>query len=108
MILVTSVILPSLGRKLLALDNPVPLSAICKKHPLKQEFVMTAKVFKFPHDETHVIFSLMKTAKRLEETSADQCVKVQRDIINLLLLECRRSNIRTRVVARALKTLSDE
>ena len=92
----------------MALDSLAPLSAIDKKRPLKQEVVMTAKVFKFPHDETHVICSLIKTAKRLEETSADQCVKVQRDIINLLLLECRRSNIRTRVVVRALKTLSEE
>jgi hypothetical protein len=92
----------------LALDNPVPLSAICKKHPLQQEVVMTAEVFKFPHDDKDVIISLMKTAQRLEETSADQCIKVQRDIINLLLLECRRSNIRTRVVVRALKTLSAE
>ena len=69
---------------------------------------MTAEVFKFPHDDKDVIISLMKTAKRLEETSADQCIKVQRDIINLLLLECRRSNIRTRAVVRALKTLSNE
>ena len=69
---------------------------------------MAAEVFKFPHDETHVIYSLIKTAKRLEETSVAQCVKVQKDIINLLLIECRRSNIRTRAVVRALKTLSNE
>ena len=69
---------------------------------------MTAEVHKFPHDETHVIYSLIKTAKRLEETSAAQCVKVQKDIIKLLLLECRRSSIRTRAVVRTLKTLSDE
>ena len=69
---------------------------------------MTAEVFKFPHDEKHVILSLMKTAKRLEKRSPTQCIKVQRDIINLLVLECNRSHLKAGIVLKALKNLSDD
>ena len=69
---------------------------------------MTGEVFKFPHDEKHVILSLMKTAKRLEKTSSDQCIKVQREIINLLVLECNRSHLKARIVLKVLKNLSDD
>ena len=68
---------------------------------------MTAEVFKFPHNEKQVILTLMKTAKRLENNSADQCIKVQREIINLLMLECNRSNQKARAVLRTLNMLSD-
>lgn len=69
---------------------------------------MTAEVSKFPHDEKHVILSLMKTAKRLEKTSANQCIRVQRDIINLLVLECNRSNLEARAVYKGFKTVSEK
>ena len=69
---------------------------------------MTAEVSKFLHDQKHVILSLMKTAKRLEKTSANQCIRVQRDIINLLVLECKRSNLEARAVFKVLRSLTDE
>ena len=95
-------------RKPSELDSLAPLSAIGKKHSPNQEVVRTAEVSKFPHDEKHVILSLMKTAKRLEKTSANQCIRVQRDIINLLVLECNRSNLEARAVFKVLRSLTNE
>ena len=98
----------SIDRKPLPLDSLAPLSAIGKKHSPNQEVLMTAEVSKFPHDQKYVILSLMKTAKRLEKTSANQCIRVQRDIINLLVLECNRSNLEARAVFKVLRSLTDE
>ena len=67
---------------------------------------MTAEVCKFPHDEKHVILSLIKTAKRLEKTSPNQCIRVQRDIINFLVLECNRSKLEASAVLKVLRSLT--
>lgn len=51
---------------------------------------MAAEILKFPHNNKDVILSLMETAKLLEETSAEQCISIQRDVIDLLVIECNR------------------
>jgi hypothetical protein len=69
---------------------------------------MTTEVSKFPHDEKHVLLARMTTAKRLEHTAPTQCIRVPRDIINLLVLECNRSNLEARAVFKVLSSLTDD
>jgi len=69
---------------------------------------MAAEILKFPHNNKDVILSLMETAKLLEKTSPEQCISIQRDVIDLLIIECNRSALTARVVFKAFKTVSEE
>ena len=45
---------------------------------------MTAEVFKFPHRRSHVIKSLLETAKCLEKTAPEDCIAIQGQVIAML------------------------
>ena len=46
--------------------------------------VLNAEVLKFPHRRSHVIKPLLETAKRLEDTSPETCIAIQRQVIAVI------------------------
>jgi len=69
---------------------------------------MTAEILKFPHNNKDVILSLMETAKLLEETSPEQCISIQRDVIDLLVIECNHSALTARAVFKAFEIIQSQ
>ena len=69
---------------------------------------MTAEIVKFPHNNKDVILSLMETAKLLEKTSPEQCISIQRDVKDLLIIECNRSALTARAVYKGFRNVSEE
>ena len=68
---------------------------------------MPSNVINFPHDRKHLIQSLLRTAQLFEDTSPSQCVGVQKEIISMLALECKRSTIAANAAKAALESLLD-
>ena len=52
---------------------------------------MTAEVLKFPHRRSDVIKSLLKTAKRLEDSSPETCIAIQGQVIAMMSEEVAQS-----------------
>ena len=64
---------------------------------------MTAEVLKFPHRRSHVIKSLLETAKRLKETSPETCIAIQGQVIAMMSEEVAQSR---RTAYAAMKALA--
>ena len=64
---------------------------------------MTAEVLKFPHRRSHVIKSLLETAKRLEESSPETCIAIQGQVIAMMSEEVAQSR---RTAYGAMKAMS--
>ena len=65
---------------------------------------MTSEVLKFPHRRSHVIKSLLKTAKRLKDTSPEGCIGLQTHALALMALELKKARY---AAERALEEMLD-
>ncbi len=52
---------------------------------------MAADAEQFPLDESHLIKSLMKTARVVRDDSPEQCIEILSKVIALMALEWKRS-----------------
>jgi hypothetical protein len=53
--------------------------------------VLTAEVLKFPKEKHNVAFTLLKAATRLERSSPEACIALQRRAIALMALELKQA-----------------
>ena len=67
---------------------------------------MTAEVLKFPHRRSHVIKSLLETAKRLEKTAPEDCIAIQGQVIAMLSVEVSQSRRTAYAAMRAMSAMS--
>ena len=70
--------------------------------------VLTAEVLKFPHRRSHVIKSLLKTAKRLEDTSPETCIAIQGQVIAMMSEEVAQSRRTAYAAMKAMRAMSKE
>ena len=68
---------------------------------------MTAEVLKFPHRSSHVIKSLLKTAKRLEESSPETCIAIQGQVIAMMSEEVAQSRRTAYAAMKAMSAMSE-
>ena len=68
---------------------------------------MTAEVLKFPHRRSHVIKSLLETAKRLEKTAPEDCIAIQGQVIYMLSVEVSQSRRTAYAAMRAMRAMSE-
>ena len=68
---------------------------------------MTAEVLKFPHRRSHVIKSLLKTAKRLEDSSPETCIAIQGQVIAMMSEEVAQSRRTAYAAMRALEAIDE-
>ena len=66
---------------------------------------MTAEVLKFPHRRSHVIKSLLETAKRLEDSSPETCIAIQGQVIAMMSEEVTQSRRTAYAAMRALQAI---
>ena len=66
------------------LTNPQPNLLRLKKAQAIWRGVLTAEVLKFPHRRSDVIKSLLRTAKRLEDSSPETCIAIQGQVIAMM------------------------
>ena len=66
---------------------------------------MTAEVLKFPHRRSHVIKSLLETARRFEDTSPETCIAIQGQVIAMMSEEVAQSRRTAYAAMRALQKL---
>ena len=64
---------------------------------------MTAEVLKFPHRRSHVIKSLLETAKRLKDSSPETCIAIQGQVIAMMSEEVAQSRRTAYAAMRAMK-----
>ena len=69
---------------------------------------MTAEVLKFPHRRSHVIKSLLETAKRLEKTASEDCITIQGQVIAMLSNKVAQPRRTAYAAMRALSVMSEE
>ena len=69
---------------------------------------MTAEVLKFPHRRSHVIKSLLETAKRLEDSSPETCIAIQGQVIATMSEEVAQSRRTAYAAMRAMSAMSEE
>ena len=68
---------------------------------------MTAEVLKFPHRRSHVIKSLLETAKLLEDTSPETCIAIQGQVIAMMSEEVAQSRRTAYAAMRALTAMKE-
>ena len=68
---------------------------------------MTAEVLKFPHRRSHVIKSLLETAKRLEYSSPETCIAIQGQVIAMMSEEVAQSRRTAYAAMRALTAMRE-
>ena len=68
---------------------------------------MTAEVLKFPHRRSHVIKSLLETAKRLEDSSPETCIAIQGQVIAMMSEEVAQSRRTAYAAIRALTAMRE-
>ena len=68
---------------------------------------MTAEVLKFPHRRSHVIKSLLETAKRLEDTSPETCIAIQGQVIAMMSDEVAQSRRTAYAAMKAMCAMSE-
>ena len=68
---------------------------------------MTAEVLKFPHRRSHVIKSLLKTAKRLKDSSPETCIAIQGQVIAMMSEEVAQSRRTAYAAMRAMSAMSE-
>ena len=64
---------------------------------------MTAEVLNFPHRSSHVIKSLLETAKLLKDTSPGTCIAIQGQVVAMISEEVAQSR---RTAYAAMKAMS--
>ena len=68
---------------------------------------MTAEVLKFPHRTSHVIKSLLETAKRVEESSPETCIAIQGQVIAMMSEEVAQSRRTAYAAMKAMSAMSE-
>ncbi len=68
---------------------------------------MTGEVLKFPHRRSHVIKSLLETAKRLEDTSPETCIAIQGQVIAMMSEEVTQSRRTAYAAMKAMSAMSE-
>ena len=64
---------------------------------------MTAEVLKFPKEKHNVAFTLLKAATRLEKSSPESCIALQRRAIALMALELKQARYAAYAAGKALE-----
>ena len=64
---------------------------------------MTAEVLKFPKENHNVAFTLLKAATRLEKSSPEGCIALQRRAIALMALELKQARYAAYAAEKALE-----
>ena len=64
---------------------------------------MTAEVLKFPKEKHNVAFTLLKAATRLEKSSPEGCIALQRRAIALMALELKQARYAAYAAEKALE-----
>jgi len=88
------------------LTTPRPNLLWLKKAQAIWRGVLTAEVLKFPHRRSHVIQSLLETAKRLEKTAPEDCIAIQGQVIAMLSVEVSQSRRTAYAAMRAMSAMS--
>ena len=68
---------------------------------------MNADILDFPKKQSHVIVSLCRTAEILADDHPRRCIEIQKDVIRMLMLECRKVSISARAAQIGLDRLLD-
>ena len=68
---------------------------------------MTAEVLKFPYRRSHVIKSLLETAKRLEKTAPEYRIAIQGQFIAMMSEEVAQSRRTAYAAMRALTAMKE-
>ena len=68
---------------------------------------MIAEVLKFPHRRSHVIKSLLETAKRLENSSPETSIAIQGQVIAMMSGEVAQSRRTAYAAMRALRAMRE-
>jgi len=89
------------------LTTPQPNLLWLKKAQAIWRGVLTAEVLKFPHRRSHVIKSLLETAKRLEKTAPEDCIAIQGQVIAMLSVEVSQSRRTAYAAMKALERLAN-
>ena len=95
------------GRLFESLTTPQPTLLRLKKAQAIRRGVLTAEVLKFPHRRSHVIKSLLETAKRLEKTAPEDCIAIQGQVIAMLSVEVSQSRRTAYAAMKALERLAN-
>jgi hypothetical protein len=69
--------------------------------------MMSTNILDFPKKQSHVIVSLCKTAEKLEKDHPRRTIEIQKDVIKMLMLECRKASIRARASQIRIERLLD-
>ena len=67
---------------------------------------MTAEVLKFPHRRSHVIKSLLETAKRFEKTAPETCLAIQWQVIAMMSEDVAQSRRTAYAAMKAMSAMS--
>ena len=67
---------------------------------------MTAEVLKFPKEKHNVAFTLLKAATRLEKSSPEGCIALQRRAIALMALELKQARYAALVAQTSLEEIT--
>ena len=89
------------------MTTPQPNLLWLKKAQAIWRGVLTAEVLKFPHRRSHVIKSLLETAKRLEDTSPETCIAIQGQVIAMMSEEVAQSRRTANAAMRALTAMRE-
>ena len=68
---------------------------------------LTAEDLKFPHRRSHVIKSLVETAKPLEDTSPETCIAIEGRVIAMMSEEVAQSRRTAYAALRAMSAMSE-
>ena len=66
-----------------------------------------ADVEEFPFDQSHVIKSLLRTARRVRHDSPEECIKILSKVIALMALEWKRSHYAAYALQAALDSIAE-
>ena len=86
------------------LTTPQPNLLWLKKAQAIWRGVLTAEVLKFPKEKHNVAFTLLKAATRLEKSSPEGCIALQRRALALMALELKQARYAAYAAEKALTT----
>tara|TARA_B100000963_G_C22379755_1_gene559595 strand:- start:216 stop:485 length:270 start_codon:yes stop_codon:yes gene_type:complete len=89
------------------LTTPQPNLLWLKKAQATWRGVLTAEVLKFPHRRSHVIKSLLETAKSLEDSSPETCIAIQGQVIAMMSEEVAQSRRTAYAAMKALLAMKE-
>jgi hypothetical protein len=85
------------------LTTPQPNLLWLKKAQAIWRGVLTAEVLKFPKEKHNVALTLLKAATRLEKSSPEGCIALQRRAIALMALELKQARYAAYAAEKALE-----